>query len=155
LSTADSGDILLFRKHSFMPKMQRVFTNSEYDHVAMLIIGKANNEKKLLLLESVYYDDGVRLIDLSDPESFSVLLKSNTKLVYRKLTGIGRDKEFVIDLENALHKVLNKKYGMHFFNFWRRSGHIKEVEDTRSFHCAELIIKMYKMLGLVDTSKGS
>jgi len=154
LKTVDSGDIILFRKHAFMPKMQRTITNSEYDHVAMLVIAQDGKERKLLMLESVYYDGGVRLIDLSDPESFNILLNSHTKLVYRKLNGVKRDQGFIDEMEDAIYNVLDKKYGMHFFNFWRRSN-VAEVSKTRSFHCAELVAKMYKMIGLIESEKGS
>lgn len=154
IDTADSGDILLFRKHSFLPKMQRTITSSEYDHVGMIVITEDQGERKCLLLESVYYDDGVRLVDLSDPESFKVLLRSHIKLVYRKLMGVDKSDDFIDDLGEGLGKVLNKKYGINFFNFWRRSGQL-EVSDKRSFHCAELVAKMYKLLGLINNPKGS
>lgn len=155
LANADSGDILLFRKHSFLPKMQRVISSSHYDHVGMIIVTEEQGERKVLLLESVYYDGGVGLIDLTDKDSFRTLLRSHTKLVYRKLDNIERDDDFVDDLQEALFKVLNKKYGMNFFNFWRKSSQMKEITDTRSFHCAELVAKMYKVLGLINTAKGS
>ena len=34
---ADSGDILLFKCDNIMSGLQRTFTNSEYDHIAMFL----------------------------------------------------------------------------------------------------------------------
>ena len=126
----------------------------------MIIKTEIEGEDKLLLLESVYHDGGVRLIDLSDKESMSNLLSHNTKIVYRKLEGIDRDDEFITMASHALSLVLNKKYGMHFFKFWSQSNAGMENEDNgntpnRSYHCAELVAKFYKMMDLVTDPKGS
>lgn len=155
IDTADNCDILLFRRHAFLCKMQRTLTSSEYDHVGMVVITEDDGERKVLLLESVYYDHGVRLLDLSDPESLRALVGSHTVLVYRKLTGVERDDAFIQDLSDAVSRVLHKKYGMNFFNFWRRSSNGMQIADDRKFHCAELVVKMYKMLGFVSDAKSS
>ena len=155
IDTAENGDILLFRRDAFLCKMQRTITSSEYDHVGMIIQTEEKGQRKILLLESVYYDGGVRLVDLSDPESLHALLTSETMLVYRKLTGIERDEFFVQDLTEALSKVLHKKYGIHFFNFWRRSNRFNDIGENRKFHWGELVAKMYKMIGLIEDNKGS
>ena len=34
---ADSGDVLLFKCDNIMSGLQRTFTNSEYDHIAMFL----------------------------------------------------------------------------------------------------------------------
>ena len=121
----------------------------------MIILTEVNKQRKVLLLESVYYDGGVRLVDLSDAESIHNLLTSHTMLAYRKLNKVERDEIFVQDIAEALSKVLHKKYGMNFFNFWRRSNRFNDIGDDRKFHCGELVAKMYKMIGLIDDSKGS
>lgn len=36
-------DVLLFKNNSLMSKVQRMFTNSDYDHTAMLLRTAAND----------------------------------------------------------------------------------------------------------------
>jgi len=43
----DNFDIILFKNKNLMSKVQRIFTNSDYDHVAMLL-KTADNEIYLL-----------------------------------------------------------------------------------------------------------
>jgi hypothetical protein len=47
--TGDTFDIILFKNRTMMSKVQRILTNSDYDHVAMLL--KTNNNE-LFILES-------------------------------------------------------------------------------------------------------
>ena len=49
LQKADTYDILLFKNKTLMSKVQRFFTLSDYDHVAMLIKTSTSN---LFLLEA-------------------------------------------------------------------------------------------------------
>lgn len=44
---------------------------------------------------------------------------------------------------------------MHFFNFWRESGALLDMKNSRSFHCAELVAKFYKMMKIITDKKGS
>lgn len=37
MKNADTGDILLFYTENFGAKVQRFFTNSDFDHVAMVV----------------------------------------------------------------------------------------------------------------------
>ena len=48
-TSGDTFDVLLFKNRTMMSKVQRILTNSDYDHVAMLI--KASNNE-LYILES-------------------------------------------------------------------------------------------------------
>lgn len=47
LEKADTFDILMFKNRNFVSKMQRLFTNSDYDHVGMLL--KTTNHQLFLL----------------------------------------------------------------------------------------------------------
>ena len=49
LETAETFDILLFKNKTIMSKVQRIFTNSDYDHVAMLL---KTSSKQIFLLEA-------------------------------------------------------------------------------------------------------
>lgn len=48
-SVGDTFDIILFKNRTMMSKVQRILTNSDYDHVAMLL-KTSNND--LFILES-------------------------------------------------------------------------------------------------------
>lgn len=45
----DTFDILLFKNKTMMSKVQRILTNSDYDHVAMLL---KTNSNEVFILES-------------------------------------------------------------------------------------------------------
>ncbi len=45
----DNFDILLFKNKNLMSKVQRIFTNSDYDHVAMLL---KTGDNEIYLLEA-------------------------------------------------------------------------------------------------------
>lgn len=47
--TGNTFDILLFKNKSLMSKVQRIFTNSDYDHAALLLKTTSND---LLMLEA-------------------------------------------------------------------------------------------------------
>lgn len=47
--TCNTFDILLFKNKSLMSKMQRILTNSDYDHTALLLKTASND---LLMLEA-------------------------------------------------------------------------------------------------------
>ena len=49
LQTANTFDILLFKNRTLISKVQRIFTNSDYDHVAMLI---KSSHKEVYLFEA-------------------------------------------------------------------------------------------------------
>lgn len=48
-SVGDTFDIILFKNRTMMSKVQRILTNSDYDHVAMLLKTSSN---ELFILES-------------------------------------------------------------------------------------------------------
>ena len=49
IQRADTFDILLFKNRNLMSKVQRIFTNSDYDHVGMLL---KTTSQDLFLLEA-------------------------------------------------------------------------------------------------------
>ena len=46
-SLADTFDIILFKNRTMMSKVQRILTNSDYDHVAMIL--KTSNKELFIL----------------------------------------------------------------------------------------------------------
>ena len=47
IEIGNTFDILVFKNKTMMSKVQRIFTNSDYDHVAMLL--KASNREIFIL----------------------------------------------------------------------------------------------------------
>lgn len=84
---ADSGDILLFTGKHMGAKMTRRITNSEYDHVAMVLTFVEDDDVYLLQATS----EGVHIMSWKDMRSFRDQLYS--KIVWRKLYA-DRDDDF-------------------------------------------------------------
>ena len=71
---AETGDILLFRSKKFSSKLQRTFTRSNYDHIALLL--KYTNGKVV-----IFEATGKEGIVLCTWESF---IKNNWHKIYSK-----------------------------------------------------------------------
>mmetsp|Transcript_23007 Transcript_23007/g.25555 ORF Transcript_23007/g.25555 Transcript_23007/m.25555 type:complete len:116 (-) Transcript_23007:75-422(-) len=106
----------------------------------------------LFLLEAVY-DDGVRLVELLP--NLDKYFEAYPKIVYRPLQNVDRDETFLTELDSYLEEVLGKKYGISLKKLLRKSvntrntiGQFKEAEN-RTFQCAELCAKMYKVMGVL------
>ena len=52
LEKADTFDVLLFRCNFTGAKLQRQYTRSDYDHVAMLLRFDSSNSKEIYILEA-------------------------------------------------------------------------------------------------------
>ena len=98
---ADSGDILLFKGRSFSAKMTRRLTNSEYDHVGMVLT--FIDDEEVYILEAT--SDGVHIIRWSELMSFKE--SSYSKIVWRKLYW-NRDNTFWEILQTFVEAVENK-----------------------------------------------
>jgi hypothetical protein len=84
---ADSGDILLFTGKTFSSKMTRKLTNSEYDHVAMVITFEEDADIHFLEATS----QGVHIVSWREMSKYFSQMYS--KIVWRKLYA-DRDDEF-------------------------------------------------------------
>lgn len=98
---ADSGDILLFKGRSFSAKMTRRLTNSEYDHVGMVLT--FIDDEEVYILEAT--SDGVHIIRWSELMSFKE--SSYSKIVWRKLYW-NRDNTFWEILQTFVEAVEDK-----------------------------------------------
>lgn len=102
----DTGDILLFRSHAFMSKMQRVVTGSQYDHVGLLL---RYSSGKIVVFESLN-ETGVGIVDW---QKFKALKWHHLydKIVYRKLQ-FPRDESFLELLDDFVRQTVGKKFNM-------------------------------------------
>ncbi|CAI2366371.1 unnamed protein product [Moneuplotes crassus] len=156
---ADNGDLLLFKSQTFGTKFQRVVTRSEYDHVGMIVLCETDKDVNTIFLLEAVCDDGVRLVEFLP--NLDKYFDAYPKIVYRPLQGIERDEKLLTDLDDYLEEVLGKKYNISLTKLMRKTmaprntlGKFTEKED-RTFQCAELVAKMYKVLGILGPTSHS
>ena len=163
LKYVDTGDIILFRCRGgrqglIGPGVTRAFTNSPFDHVA-IVLRFGDYVKDLYILEAVG-DKGVRIVswmnlryELHEEGFFE-------KLVTRKLL-YDMTPEKLTDLDMFRRNTVGKRYGLSatklLFNqpsetnfdscrSSRESAMHANVAQERQFFCSELIAKAFKVL---------
>lgn len=171
LVEAQTGDIVLFKTQGFLSSSLRGITNSDFDHVAVVI--KLNHDKRpvVSLLEAT--TDGVIRYDLWQRLSqwnmvdaqicVRQLLCERTKefqkvaqsfmtevngLDYKITVGklLRKTESEEVKIENAHHRAVPENE--------EEERNEEEVENNTYF-CSELIANMYKLLGILDNSPGS
>ena len=67
MENSKTGDLLLYTTHGFFPRVTRGATNSNYDHVGMVVksINKSDPQDQVYIFEAVG-DAGVRICDWKD-----------------------------------------------------------------------------------------
>jgi len=149
---ADTGDILLFRGKSFGSKLQRAFTRSKYDHVAMIL---RYSNGKLVLLESTG-TTGVALCNWHDFMGYKWHLLYS-RLVYRHLYN-ERDSNMMEKLEKYVKGVIGKKYKISATKLFRKKSRMDvetQLTDEKGFFCSELVASAYKALGFLPSNISS
>jgi hypothetical protein len=144
LTMVDTGDLLLFRSKHVGAKIQRSFTRSQFDHVALLL--KYQNGE-IVLLEAT----GKQGVGLSRWRTFK---KNNwhllySKMVYRKLE-MDRSDDMITKIEKFVKNSIGKKYMVSMAKlFKKRSNFQEDIEENKTFFCSELIAACYKRLGVL------
>jgi len=147
LQMADSGDILLFRAKNVGAKLQRSFTGSIYDHVAILL---RYNDGEIVLLEATG-KDGVGLC------RWKTFMRNDwhllySKLVYRHLE-VERTEEFISEVEKFVKNVVGKKYKISASKLFKKKSALvdaaSEADQLNTFFCSELVAACYKKLRLL------
>jgi len=106
----------------------------------------------IFLLEAVA-EEGVRLVEFVP--NVKAYFEVYDKIAYRPLQKLERDEDMLMDLDSYLEEALGKRYGVSLTKFWRNSVNLKytngkhKEEVNRTFQCAELVAKMYKVLGIL------
>lgn len=139
---ADSGDLLLFKNKNLATCMQRLFSNSEYDHIGMIYKYPGGD---ISFLESTK-EAGVSICYWDDFISNAWGLNYE-KISYRKLETIDR-KGLSERLEEFIQKVLGKKFSFNTVKLLSRFAPAKS--DSQGFFCSELVAKAYQEIGLID-----
>ncbi|CAK93081.1 unnamed protein product (macronuclear) [Paramecium tetraurelia] len=144
---AESLDLLLFKNKSIACQLQRLITNSEYDHVALLL----RNNKNLLHVFEANSDDGVCIY------TWDALMQSNfkdyvTQISFRQLY-TKRDMTLLLKLQDFVYKNHGKKYSANIMKLCKKRS-ITGVEKENYF-CSELIAACYKHIGIMENDISS
>jgi hypothetical protein len=152
VSRVDSGDVLLFTTKNFVAGVQRTFTGSDIDHVAMLL---RYNSNEIVLLESTG-NLGVSLC------RWSLFIQNRWQLLYKKIVWrklhFKRRQKFIENLEGFIKNVVGKKYELSAGKLFGADAKddLNDLNDKdRGYFCSELIAAAYKALDLLPKQKGS
>lgn len=142
---ADSGDLMLFKSRTIASSVQRVFSSSDYDHVAIIYKYPSGD---LAFLESTK-EKGVELCYWDDFLAYA-WGQNYSKLVYRKLF-VNNRQEVCQKLDKFIKKVLGKKFGIGPKKIMSRF--ISTPSADESYFCSELVAKAYQEIGVLSTHR--
>jgi len=118
LESVDTGDLLLLRANHIGAKLQRLFTFSDYDHIALML--KASTE--VYIFDTVY-ENGVQLTNWSDFKKRGIY-RDYPVASLRKLNI--KDPELLNEVKVKLWEFaaqhIGKKYELGIGKFWRNSS---------------------------------
>jgi len=148
----DTGDLLLFESKTITSKMQRLFTRSSIDHVALLL--KYSNGK-VVIFESLS-NQGVGVVDW---ERFMRLNwhEMYNRVVYRKVY-FGRTAQTLKTLEEFVKQSLGKGFQINPAKLLRKRNDEEAqggVGSERTFFCSELVATAFKRMGLLPSEKAA
>jgi hypothetical protein len=152
LQEADTGDLLLFKSESAPSFLTRAFTNSQFDHVAMIL--KFENEEDEIFLVEATGNYGVSLNKWGNLRANVGNDKFYRRIIYRKID-FERDDRMVDSLELFLKEAIGQNYGMTPGKLFRNHTMAKTEKDremidsSRTFFCSELVAKAFKVLGIL------
>ena len=105
-TVADNWDLLLFRSKNYSTKVQRTFTNSNYDHVGMIVLWETERDTNTIFLLEAVSTEGVRLVELIP--NLEAYFEVYDKIVYRPLQNLERSEALLSNLDSFLDEVLGK-----------------------------------------------
>ena len=137
---ACTGDLLLFQTRRSSAWLQRFFTRSQFDHVALVLRGVSN-------VISVLDATGSRGVAIARYADFfeQGWITDYSRVVFRHLE-IQRTPEFMSMLREFVVAVNGKRFNWSPFKSLRRPT---EPGTENSFFCSELVASAYKRLGLL------
>lgn len=105
-SVVDNWDLLLFKSKQLATKLQRTLTNSNYDHVGMIVLWETDDDMNTIFLLEAVSSEGVRLVEfLPNLEAYFEVYE---KIVYRPLQNFERSEDWLNSLDTFLDEVLGK-----------------------------------------------
>ena len=166
ISSLETGDIILFRGHSWLSYALEWLGRSYYSHVGMIIKNPSFMDPSLrdgiYLLESGWNpvpdsEDhklkyGVQLHLLSD-----ILKQCTSHSVYVRRVRCSRDTSFYTKLDTIHHAIRNRPYDLNIWD-WLRALYCLDIGsdiksnttgNTHAFWCSALIAYVFEELGLI------
>jgi len=147
IRTCETGDILLFKTHGFIPSSIRKITSSKYDHIGVVIVKILDGGgREVCFLEASGDRYGVSIHKLRSRLQEWYL--SDARVCYRRLC-CARDENFRMLTDSFIEKVQGLKYG------WSIKTMVLNTKDKRpssksKFFCSELVTAFYKHLGFIQ-----
>jgi len=143
----DTGDIILCNTSDLRSYGTKIFTRSQWDHMA-IVVRWWNNELRLLEATS---DEGVEAYNLDHRLEY---LLSVSKIGVRCLR-VSRTPEMMDALYRLIDEVLGRPFERSRMSLLRAAGNMNSTVDLSSLFCSELVAEAYKRMGLVEQSKPS
>jgi len=144
----ETGDILLFRTAGFIPSSIRRITNSNWDHVGVVVVREHElNGREVCFLEASGDRHGVSIHSLRSRLHEWYL--TNAQISYRRLRCV-RDTRFHIRTNSFLEKVQGLKYGYSITSLMLNRKD-RWLADKSKFFCSELVAAFYKHLGFIQS----
>lgn len=139
-NTSENGDLVLFKSSSFGSFALRVASNSEFDHVALIVRGKKG---EVFIYECVG-SGGVQInnVDFFLDNDWDKFYK---KIAIRKLH-CDRSKDFTKAFSETCSKFIGKPYKLSAEKLMRKES---LNIDNIDFFCSELVAAVYKKLKLL------
>ena len=144
---ADTGDILLFKTPEFGSQLQRFITNSNYNHIAVVL---RSSTGALKFIEATI-EYGVDIIDWDTFIAYNCY-QSFERIVHRRLCGFERTKQRLIKLEEFIKVAKNKRYSLAATKLLRvhcTNDSDMNIKEDKTYFCSELVASIFKNLGLL------
>ena len=130
-------------------KLQRFFTNSDFDHVAMIVKLKKRDPM-------VFESNQMHGVSIYDWKQYIQYFDLYGQVTLRKLNYI-RKAEAQATLLSFMKKNLGRKYdiGLGKLLTFESDFNWEDVKEERGYFCSELVAKALKSVGLLDEKRSS
>lgn len=143
---ADTGDLLLFKGNNLACSAIRSLTNTDYDHVAM-VLKYSDTPDQIYILEA-NSNRGVVIKTWQQLKRNVGKNKFYSMVVFRHVSFDRSEKAFQ-NLQIFMSQAEGLKYGLKGVFKGFSDIDPRNVEQGRSFFCSELIAKAFKNLGIL------
>mmetsp|Transcript_6991 Transcript_6991/g.12842 ORF Transcript_6991/g.12842 Transcript_6991/m.12842 type:complete len:324 (-) Transcript_6991:783-1754(-) len=142
LKLASTGDILLFKGSARLAKMQRVFTRSKYDHVALLMRYASGD---LAFFEAIQHE-GVTIVSWDD------FKMNNWQTLYSVMSfrqlAAHRSDDLLIRLQEFIDRVKGRRYKVSMSKLCGL-GRRRNPTNEQDYFCSELVAVCLQIMGFL------